>query len=253
MAESITGRSRHRRGIWKLVILVVIVAGLLLAVTLLPVKEYILRVLTWTETLGAWAPIIVGIFYILACVLMVPGLIITIAAGFLFGLLWGTIIVSIASTVGACAAFLVGRTLARGWVEQKVADRAKFKAIDEAVGKQGFKIVLLTRLSPIFPFNLLNYAYGLTNVKFWTYAVASWLGMLPGTVMFVYFGKAAKSLTQIAAGQSQDKLATRVFLVLGLIVAIAVVVFVTHVARKALRQAVDQTESATNPRKEADV
>ena len=154
-------------------------------------------------------------------------------------MLWGTIVVSIASTVGACAAFLIGRTFARGWVEQKVAKRSKFKAIDEAVGKQGFKIVLLTRLSPIFPCNLLNYAYGLTNVKFWTYAVASWLGMLPGTVMFVYFGTAARSLTEIAAGESQDKLATRIFLVLGLIVAIGVVVFVTHVARKALRQAVD--------------
>ena len=211
----------------------------------LPVGEYLIAFLEWTKDMGIWGPVVVAGLYVLACVLMVPGSIITIAAGFLFGLVRGTITVSIASTLGACAAFVVGRTLARGWVEQKVAYRPKFKAIDEAVGKQGFKIVLLTRLSPIFPFNLLNYAYGLTKVKFWEYAVASWLGMLPGTVMFVYFGKAAKSLTEIAAGQSQDRLAARIFLVLGLIVAIGVVVLVTHVARKALHQAVAQSDPAT--------
>ena len=239
MAEPITRIPKHHRGIWKLLILVAIVAALFVAMRLLPVKDYIVSGLEWTESLGVWAPIVTVVLYVLACVLMVPGSIITIAAGFLFGLLWGTIVVSISSTVGACAAFLIGRTVARGWVQQKVANRPKFKAIDEAVGEQGFKIVLLTRLSPIFPFNLLNYAYGLTKVKFWKYAVASWLGMLPGTVMFVYFGTAARSLTEIAAGDSQDQLTTRIFLVLGLIVAIAVVVFVTHVARKALHQAVN--------------
>jgi uncharacterized membrane protein YdjX (TVP38/TMEM64 family) len=223
---------------------VVIVAALLVAVRVLPVKSYIVSALEWTENLGVWAPVFTVVLYVLACVLMVPGSIITIAAGFLFGLLWGTVVVSIASTIGACAAFLIGRTFARGWVQQKVADRPKFKAIDEAVGKQGFKIVLLTRLSPIFPFNLLNYAYGLTKVRFWQYVVASWLGMLPGTIMFVYFGRAAKSLTEIAAGDSQDQLATRIFLLLGLIIAIGVVVFVTHVARKALHQAVAQSDTA---------
>ena len=242
MGEGATEKARSAQMPWKLIVLIIIILGLLVAVKLLPVGKYVISALEWTEGLGPWAPIFVVIFYILACVLMMPGLIITIASGFLFDLLWGTIIVSIASTIGACAAFLVGRTFARGWIAQKVANRPKFKAIDEAVGKQGFKIVLLTRLSPIFPFNFLNYAYGLTKVKFWKYAVASWAGMLPGTVMFVYFGTAARSLTEIAAGGSQDKSATRIFLLLGLIMAIVVVVFVTHVARKALQQAMGQSE-----------
>lgn len=243
MDEIAKAKAKGSRGISKLIILIVVVLGLLLAAKFLPVKDYILSALQWAQSLGIWGPVFVAIFYILACVLMVPGSIITIAAGFLFGLLGGTIVVSIASTIGACAAFMVGRTFARALIAQKVADRPKFKAIDEAVGKQGFKIVLLTRLSPIFPFNLLNYAYGLTKVGFWQYALASWIGMFPGTLLFVYLGTAGRSLTDIAAGQDQSNWATRIFLMVGLAVAIVVVFFVTRLARKALAEAVENTQS----------
>ena len=244
MDELAPAKAKGSRGIFKLIILIVVVVGLLLAAKFLPVKDYIMSALEWAQGLGSWGPIFVGVLYVLACVLMVPGSIITIAAGFLFGLFWGTITVSIASTLGACLAFIVGRTLARGPVEQKVTHRPKFAAIDKAVGEQGFKIVLLTRLSPIFPFNLLNYAYGLTKVGFWQYALASWIGMLPGTVLFVYMGTAGRSLTDIAAGEGQSNWATRIFLLVGLLVAIVVVFFVTRVARKALADAMGDSKSA---------
>ena len=158
--------------------------------------------------------------------------------GFLFKLLVGTITVSIGSTLGACAAFLVGRTVGRGWISSKIAANKKFAAIDSAVGQQGFKIVLLVRLSPIFPFNLLNYAFGLTRVSFAKYALASWIGMLPGTVMYVYFGAGLRNLADAAAGKVETGIAGQIFFWLGLAVAIVVTIFVTRLARKALKQAV---------------
>ena len=141
---------------------------------------------------------------------------------------------------GACAAFLVGRTIARDWIARKVSQNEKFAAIDNAVARQGFKIVLLTRLSPVFPFNLLNYAFGLTKVSFWKYALASWIGMLPGTVMYVYFGAGLRSLTDVAAGKVETGTAGRIFFWFGMAVTIAVTIFITFIARKALKQVISE-------------
>jgi uncharacterized membrane protein YdjX (TVP38/TMEM64 family) len=134
-------------------------------------------------------------------------------------------------------------------VERKVAGNARFAALDKAVGVQGFKIVLLTRLSPVFPFNLQNYGYGLTRVRFLHYAVASWIGMVPGTVMFVYFGAAAGSLAEVAAGKVEGGFAQRIFFFIGLAVTVAVAAVVTRIARQALREAIaeDTPERAAGP------
>jgi len=172
--------------------------------------------------------------------LLLPGSVLTLGAGFLFKIVIGTVTVSIGSTLGACAAFMVGRTIARNWIAGKVARNKKFAAVDEAVAQQGFKIVLLTRLSPVFPFNILNYAFGLTKISFWKYALGSWIGMLPGTLMYVYFGAGLRSLADVAAGNVEKNAAGRLFFWLGLAATIAVTVFVTRIARKALRQAVGQ-------------
>ena len=172
----------------KIVIFVLMIIMLIIVSPILPVKDWLIAGLEWVQGLGAWGPAFVIIFYVLACVLFLPGSVLTIGAGFIFKLFVGTITVSIGSTLGACAAFFVGRTFGRDWIAGKIAGNKKFAAIDEAVGKEGFKIVFLTRLSPVFPFNLLNYAFGLTKVSFWKYAVASWIAMLPGTIMYVYLG-----------------------------------------------------------------
>jgi uncharacterized membrane protein YdjX (TVP38/TMEM64 family) len=127
----------------------------------------------------------------MACILLLPGSILTLGAGVLFGVVNSSIAVSIAATLGATCAFLVGRYLPRVWVAKRIANNDKFKAVDEAVAKEGWKIVLLTRLSPVFPFNLLNYAFGLTQVRVRHYFFASWLGMIPGTIMYVYIGSLA--------------------------------------------------------------
>ena len=228
---------------YKVILFMVIVVGLVTGTILLPVKDWLIRGLEWTQGLGMWGPVFVVAFYILACVLFLPGSILTLGAGFLFKVVVGTITVSIGSTLGASAAFLVGRTVARNWITGKIAQNEKFTAIDEAVAQQGFKIVLLTRLSPVFPFNLLNYAFGLTKIAFWKYVLASWIGMIPGTIMYVYFGAGLRSLADVAAGQVEKGAAGRIFFWLGLVATIVVTVFVTRVARKALKNAVPQSHS----------
>ena len=169
----------------KLITLCIIIVAIIAAILLLPVKDWLVKVLQWTQSLGLWGPVFVVGFYIVVCVLFLPGSVLTFGTGFIFKLFVGTITVSIGSTLGASAAFFLGRTFGRDWIAKKIAANEKFAAIDNAIGHQSFKIVLLTRLSPVFPFSLLNYAFGLTKVSFTKYILGSWLGMLPGTIMYV--------------------------------------------------------------------
>jgi uncharacterized membrane protein YdjX (TVP38/TMEM64 family) len=205
-------------------------------------RDEVPRLLAWLQDLGPWGPVLLAALYIPATVLAVPGSLITLGAGAAFGLVRGTLAVSAGSTLGAAAAFLIGRTLARGWVEQKVAANPRFRALDQAIGAEGFKIVLLLRLSPVFPFNVLNYALGLTRVSFRNYLLASWIGMLPGTVMYVYLGAALGDLARVAEGPTERNSAQQVLFYGGLLATVIVTVFVTRVARKALAAAVPQEE-----------
>ena len=223
---------------FRLVMIGIILAGIIAALFFLPIKDYILSVLKWTENLGFWAPLTVIVIYIAACILFLPGSVITLGAGLIFGVVKGTIVVSIGSTLGAVAAFLVGRTLLRNWVEAKVSGNARFTAIDRAVGDQGLKIVFLTRLSPVIPFNLLNYAFGLTRVSLMNYLIGSWIGMLPATLMYVYFGSALRSFAQVAAGDVDGGALQQAFFWVGLVATIVVVVVVTKIATKAFKEAV---------------
>jgi uncharacterized membrane protein YdjX (TVP38/TMEM64 family) len=227
----------------RLLLLLGLVTAAVAALVLLPIRELLVGFLGWTRGLGALAPVLVAAAYVPASLLLVPGSILTLGAGFLFGVGVGTVAVSIGSVMGAAAAFLAGRTLARGWVERKVAADPRLRALDGAVARQGFKIVLLTRLSPIFPFNLLNYAYGASPVAFRDYLLASWIGMLPGTLLYVYLGSAVKSLADLAAGNVQGGLGRKVLFGLGLLATVAVTVLVTRIARRALREAVPDAEA----------
>src|SRR5204862_3899665 len=132
-------------------------------------------------------------------------------------------------------AFLLGRTVVRNRVEERIASDARLRAIDRAVAENGFRVVFLLRLSPVVPFNLLNYALGATRVGFWTYLSASFLGMLPGTFLYVSLGAAATSAAQLRGAR-----AGLLPLVVGLAATIAVVVVLTLIARRALRDALRQ-------------
>ena len=235
--NQIATESTSSKSAWpKVVGFIGVLAALFLAARFLPVDEYFGRFLELVESLGPWGPILLAAVYVVATVLMTPGVILTLGAGFLFGLLVGTITVSAGSLLGATAAFLIGRTAARNFVVQQAEKFPRFAAVDKAVEKSGFKIVLLTRLSPLFPFNALNYLFSITKVRLRDYVLASWIGMLPGTVMYVYFGAAAKSLANLVRGEYEGGTAEKAFLAVGLIVTIAVTAYVTKLARDAMRE-----------------
>lgn len=181
--------------------------------------------------------------YIIATVAFLPGSIVTLGGGVVFGVVFGSLYVFIGAVLGSTLAFLIGRYLARDWVAGKIASNPKFAAIDDAVGREGFKIVFLTRLSPIFPFNLLNYAYGVTNVSFKDYVLGS-LGMIPGTIMYVYIGSLAGSLATLGTGAAtadpQAELLQRILQIIGFIATVAVTIYVTRIARKALAETVGE-------------
>ncbi len=237
-------RALNQNGSAKAIILILFVVGLAAALFLLPVKQYVLHVLEWSRGLGIWGPFFLAIFYVIATVLFLPGSILTLGAGALFGVAKGFPAVWIGATIGACAAFLVGRTLARGWVARKVEGNPKFAAIEEAVGREGFKIVLLLRLSPVFPFNLLNYALGLTKVSFGQYALASFIGMIPGGLMYVYIGSTAGSLAAVAAGQVEGGMGAQILKIVGLVVTVIVTVYVTGIARRSLKAVEASSQNA---------
>jgi uncharacterized membrane protein YdjX (TVP38/TMEM64 family) len=192
--------------------------------------------LQWIDSLGALGAIAFISLYIIATVAFFPGSLLTLGAGVIFGAVLGSFYVFIGATLGATAAFLVGRYLARNWVAGKIADNKKFAAIDQAVGKEGLKIVLLTRLSPIFPFNLLNYAFGITGVSLQDYFIGS-VGMIPGTIMYVYIGSLAGNLAAIGTEtQPTNPNLQWAIRILGLIATVAVTVYITRIARKALEE-----------------
>jgi uncharacterized membrane protein YdjX (TVP38/TMEM64 family) len=194
--------------------------------------------LEWVQGIGPWGAVVFAAAYIPAAVFFVPGSLLTLGAGFVFGLTKGTVVVSLGSTAGAAAAFLVARTLAHDWVGRRLEGRPHLTAIGRAVETEGFKIVLLTRLSPVLPFNLLNYAFGLTAVSFRTYVLASWIGMLPGTIMYVYLGSAAKSVATLLSGETPPSAGQQALFALGLAATVAVTIIVTRTARRALNEVV---------------
>lgn len=203
-------------------------------------QDLLRSALQWVESLGIIGGIAFIAIYIIATVAFLPGSILTLGAGVVFGVLLGTVYVFIGATLGAIAAFLVGRYLARGWISKKIEGNSKFAAIDKAVANEGFKIVLLTRLSPVFPFNLLNYAFGITGVSLKDYALGS-VGMIPGTIMYVYIGSLAGDLARIGTESQPTNPAIQwAIRIIGFIATAAVTVYVTRIARQALAERVSE-------------
>ena len=210
-----------------------ILAGI--AAIVFDLKGWLRSVLAWIDSLGPWAPPVFVLLYIIATVLFVPAWILTVGGGALFGVLLGSLYVSIGSTIGATCAFVLGRSLARDVLAKRLNQNPKLKALDDALAREGWKIVGLVRLSPVFPYNLMNYAFGLTRVSLRHYFFASWIGMLPGTVMYVYFGSLAKSLAELGTGHDERTPAQWALYGLGLIATITITIYLTRLARAALR------------------
>src|SRR5438128_3230293 len=228
----------RKNALGQLVALIAIVMALFVAMKFLPV-QYWLRIFNdWVGQMGvAGVFIFIGV-YAVATVLLAPGAILTIGAGFAFGFWKGFVAVSAGATFGASLAFLVGRLIARNKVQAIAERNDKFRNIDNAIGKQSAKLVLLLRLSPVIPFNLSNYLYGLTGVRFWPYVLASWIGMMPGTFLYVYIGTAGKAAVSAAAGGEamQHGWQSWTFMSVCLAATVAATIWVTKIARGALRR-----------------
>jgi uncharacterized membrane protein YdjX (TVP38/TMEM64 family) len=237
------------KGKLKLLLLSLLVATLIIAARHFNVQEILLTSITWVNSLGALGPIAYIVIYNLATLLFIPGSLLTLKGGCLFGLLWGSVYVLIAAIIGATLAFIIGRYLSRDWVAQQIDRHPKFKAIDLAVAKEGWKIVLLTRLCPLFPFNLLNYAFGITQVSLKDYILGSF-GIVPGTVMYAYIGSLAGNLAMInnpnQPTNPQAQIWQWVMQVVGLIATVAVTIYITRIAHQALAQSVATVDSTND-------
>jgi uncharacterized membrane protein YdjX (TVP38/TMEM64 family) len=218
---------------WKPLLAVLALAALAFAWRSLPLGAWIASFEAWVADLGPLAGVVYGLAYVAAALLFVPGSLLTLGAGLVFGLGWGIVLVSISSTTAAALAFLIARYLARPRVEALARKNEKFRAIDAAIGQKGWKIVGLLRLSPVVPFSISNYLYGLTAVRFWPYVLASWIGMLPATVLYVYLGAAGRTL---GTGRARSPWQIAL-LVVGLAATVAVTVILTRVARRELARA----------------
>jgi uncharacterized membrane protein YdjX (TVP38/TMEM64 family) len=202
----------------------------------LPLAEALALGVEWIRAYRGLAWLLFVAAYVVATVLVMPGSILTLAAGFVFGLPLGVVLVSAGSTLGATAAFLIGRYLARNWIERRLERHEVFQALDRATRRSGFAIVILARLSPLFPFNLLNYGLALTAVRLEHYVLASWMGMLPATVLYVYIGTGANDLTQITGGEVQTGAAGRVLVLGGLAATAVLTVLIARRATAVLRR-----------------
>lgn len=233
------GKSR-RTGVVLLAIAAVVIAAFLL-----PVNTWLLALIERIRGMGMAGAAVFVVAYVAATVLLLPGSLLTLGAGFVYGPVYGTLLVMLASNLGANAAFLLGRTVMRERVSRRIAGDARFSAVDAAVGAQGFRVVLLLRLSPLLPFNLLNYALGLTRVRPRDHALASVLGMFPGTLLYVYLGSLVTNVTQLTSGQRPDSGPWgQVLFWGGLVATVTVTVLITRMARRALDSALRQPPSS---------
>jgi uncharacterized membrane protein YdjX (TVP38/TMEM64 family) len=229
--EIMQGCARIR---WSWLLVLALLLGLMFAGPRLGLQEWGESLLDFIAGWGPWSAVVLIACYAVGSVLFIPGLILTLGAGAVFGVVKGCVVASIGSTLGATSAFLFGRHFLRHRIARRLEGNAIFAAMDRAVTKDGWKIVSLARLSPLFPYVLLNYAFALTQISFREYVAASWLGMIPATALYVYLG----SLAQNANGRRMRTTAEWVLYGAGLVATIAVVVYLTRVSRDALARRV---------------
>jgi uncharacterized membrane protein YdjX (TVP38/TMEM64 family) len=204
------------------------------------VAHEVLALLAWAQQAGLAGALLFAGAYVLGTLLFFPGSVLTLGAGFLYGLVGGMAVVVPGSILGSLLAFLLGRTVLRGPTQRLLRRHPRFAAVDTALSQKAFRVVVLLRLSPLFPFNLLNYGLGVTRVPLVPYLLGSAVGMLPGTLLYVYLGSLLTNASQLLAGGRPDAgWAGRVLFLVGLLATVVVVVLVSRAARRALEATLD--------------
>ncbi len=219
---------------WKWIGVGLAVLLLFAAGRFLPLSEWLRAFQGWVKALGPAGMLVYALLYIAVTLLLGPAWLLTLGAGFTYGLLRGVVLVWISATAGAALAFLIARHLARARVEAMARKNEKFEAIDRAIGEKGWKIVFLLRLSPLVPFVFSNYIYGLTGISFWPYVLASAAGMLPLTILYTYLGAAGQ--VALSADRQRNPWEWAI-LGLGLLATIIVTVYVSRLAKRELEKA----------------
>jgi uncharacterized membrane protein YdjX (TVP38/TMEM64 family) len=222
------------KDIWKLVLFAAVVLSLIVLARVFGLGERLQELRDWIAGMGNLGMVAYVGLYIVAVVAAVPGLPISIAGAAIFGALKGVILVSIGSTLGASLAFLIARYLARDAIYRRLSGNDKFQRLDRLTEQHGAVIVAITRLVPLFPFNLLNYGYGLTRVPFWTFAFWSWLCMLPGTIVYLV---GTDALVTAATTGDVPWLIVGVF-----VAALAIVIVAVRIASGKLKEKEKSTE-----------
>jgi uncharacterized membrane protein YdjX (TVP38/TMEM64 family) len=219
---------------WKWTIVGVAIIGLSLAWHFLPLGEWVRLFADWVKEKGALGVALFAGGYVLGTVFFFPPSLLNVAAGLTFGL-WGFPLALASETIAAALAFLIARHLARDVVDKWAKQNEKFEAIDAAVGENGAKIVVLLRLSLLVPFSVANYSFGLTQVRFWPYVLASAIGMTPSTLVYVYLGHVGKATLDRGVQQTMTT-QQGVLLGIGLAATVAVTAYLSILAKKALRK-----------------
>ena len=208
-------------------------------------QQQLVSLIEWIDGLGAIAPIVFIIAYIIITVAFLPASIVTLGAGFVFGVVKGSILVFIGAMLGATAAFLIGRFVARDWIAKKVEGKKFFSALDNAIAREGLKLIFLIRLSPAFPFNLLNYALGLTKVSLPNYVLGT-TGIIPGTIMYVYLGSLVSDLAMLGTDEAtSNPVVDLIIKILIFATVVAISLYIAKIARAALKEAVPESETAS--------
>jgi uncharacterized membrane protein YdjX (TVP38/TMEM64 family) len=198
-------------------------------------RAIIRSILEKIDQLGPWAPVWFILSYIVACLTFFPGVVLTMGAGIMFGVFWGTFYVSIGATLGAGCAFLISRYVMRDWVRQKLERYPLFRVVDDAVAQHGWKIAGLIRLSPAFPYIPLNFVFGLTRIPFWQFMVVTYFAIYPLTALFVYLGSLVGDLADLGTKPIATGNMKWIVAGVGLVSTITVTILVTRMARKILK------------------
>lgn len=198
----------------------------------------------WIKTQGTAGMLIFMASYVVGAVLFLPASLFTVAAGIAFGFGRGLLLAISSAAIGAAISFLISRHVARGLVEKRLAKNERLKAFDAAIAQEGWKVVLLLRLVPIFPFPIGNYFFGLTKIRFWPFFFATMVGIIPGSALYVYLGKTA----QIVLGEKHQRtLMEKAFLVVGLVALVFAVIYLTRVAKRTLQQIEEKSQQTKQP------
>jgi uncharacterized membrane protein YdjX (TVP38/TMEM64 family) len=219
---------------WSIAIGILFVGCVLAVLVYFDVHDQVFDFLMWLDAQGAWAPVLFTLIMALVVVLVLPGVLFTTGAGFVFGVMKGTLCVVLGTTLGAGIAFLIARHLFGARATRFIMARAKMKLVSDDLAARGWKIVLLTRLVPFFPFKLSNYFFGLTRFTLRDFIIGTFFGIIPFSMFNAYLGSIAADIATLGVREEGRTPAEWALYGAGLVATIVVVLYLNRLARRAL-------------------